>query len=125
MNIETRTEYRSLNESIENGELVAEATFDAMVTFAKAKKMKRPTRPESFFVEAPVKPAPKAKSSKPAADKPMSRKECVARLTDLGYDGPTSYLMPVLRHIVLWAEGGFDSSAVVPAAAQHAANAAV
>lgn len=30
----------------------------------------------------------------------LTRKECVQRLQDLGYDGPTSYLMPKLREIV-------------------------
>lgn len=30
----------------------------------------------------------------------LTRKECLQRLEELGYDGPTSYLMPELRDIV-------------------------
>lgn len=30
----------------------------------------------------------------------LTRKECLQRLEELGYDGPTSYLMPKLREIV-------------------------
>lgn len=32
--------------------------------------------------------------------KPLTRKQCVEALAELGYDGPTSYLMPKLRGIV-------------------------
>ena len=34
----------------------------------------------------------------------MTRKQCVTRLAELGYDGPTSYLMPRLRQIVVETE---------------------
>lgn len=30
----------------------------------------------------------------------MSRSQCLQRLAELSYDGPTSYLMPRLREIV-------------------------
>lgn len=30
----------------------------------------------------------------------LTRRECMQRLQDLGYDGPTSYLMPKLRELV-------------------------
>lgn len=99
--IADRAEYRELVARLENGELIAESTYDAMVDFAKAKKMKRPARPAEFFVA-------KAKAKAPKADRPLTRKECNDRLSNL--DIPTSYLMPTLRTIVEYVETGYPEA---------------
>lgn len=49
--------------------------------------------------EEAARPA-EAPAPAPAADQPLTRKQCLALLADLGYEGPTSYLMPRLREIV-------------------------
>lgn len=92
MKIETRAQYRDLAARIEAGEPVARSTYEAMVAFAKEKRIKRPSEPVEFFEE------------QPAGDKPLTRKQCNARLAELGYTGPTSYLMPVLRDVVVYVE---------------------
>jgi len=41
----------------------------------------------------------------------LTRKQCVARLKELGYTGPTSYLMPKLRKIVAEVEANASVAA--------------
>lgn len=55
--------------------------------------------PEAKAAKAKKTPAVK-KERKVRAYAQLTRKQCVARLRELGYDGPTSYLMPRVREIV-------------------------
>ena len=48
--------------------------------------------PEAAFMAAEVQAE--------TTTKPMTRKQAVARLKELGYTGPTSYLMPKVRQIL-------------------------
>lgn len=46
----------------------------------------------------------------PATDKPMNRKACAAALKANGYEGPTSFLMPVLRELTRLVMAGTDAT---------------
>jgi hypothetical protein len=50
----------------------------------------------------------------------LSKAECLARLTELKYTGPTSYLLPALRGIVAWVEAGRPDNDAIPAAVREA-----
>ena len=55
-------------------------------------------------------------------EKGMTRKQCVARLDELSYTGPTSYLMPTVRKIVAWAEANYPADAELPANVTNESN---
>lgn len=52
--IQNRAEYNELAEKLSDGFPVSDETFEAMVAFAKSKKIKRPVRPEAPAAEAPA-----------------------------------------------------------------------
>lgn len=66
--------------------MAAESDFEARRAERKADKDMRSNRA--------------TKEDSDAAQKPMTRKQAIARLAELGYTGPTSYLMPKVRQIV-------------------------
>lgn len=49
-----------------------------------------------------------AEDEAPAAAKPLTRKAILARFAELGYTGPTSYLLPELRARLVAAEAGVE-----------------
>jgi hypothetical protein len=75
-------------------------------TVAQLAELHEQLEVESNTAEAEAMAASQAAAAAeaPKADRPMNRKQCNARLAELGYTGPTSYLMPVLRDIVVYVE---------------------
>ena len=55
-------------------------------------------------------------------EKGMTRKQGIARLDELNYTGPTSYLMPTVRKIVAWAEANYPADAELPANVTNESN---
>ena len=66
--IETKAQYTELMESIEAGSKIDQETYDALFAFAKAKKIKRPSKDaiadEADVIEVKETKVPKAKKEK-------------------------------------------------------------
>lgn len=72
----TKADYNELMAKIDEGGKVSRKTFDEMITFAKAKKIKRPSE-DAVLDEASIKAAKKDSGEKKAATKePKVKAKC-------------------------------------------------